>query len=148
MNTPKCMQSLTRLFEALNGGHIVAVSSPAAGAPVRLIIENQAALSGIRGSWGRVAVTLAGCRIFSFSASDDARSVDLTAAAARMKPSVRAARCQSGVCRVECDYPFGMGALEIDAETFSLMLGSGRYVSLVELLEGISPGEPAYAKAS
>lgn len=147
MTTSKRMQSLSRLFETLRGGLIVAAAESSQGT-VRLIVENRPALSAIRDSWGRVAVTLTGCRGFGFTSADGVVPVDLARIVAGLKPVVREAHCHDGVCRVECSFGLTVGSLEIDADSFAIMLGGGRTLSLGELLGELTPAAPAYARAS
>ncbi len=142
------MQTLTRLFEILHGGLIVAVSDSASGT-VRLIVENRPALAPIRDSWGRVAVTLTGCRTFGFVSGDGVGVSDANRRASTLRPVVREAHSRAGMCRVECGFGLSACTLEIEADTFSLMLGGGRVVSFGELQSELgAPVSAQYAQAS
>jgi hypothetical protein len=141
--------TLAGLFHLLKGGTLVAISAGRVQDSVRMIVENRSRLSGIADSWGRVVVTLTGCRRFSFRTEGSVPGVDLIELTGRLKPSLITVKNRIDFCEVGCSCGLMHGTLEIAAEEFSIMLGSGRILRFDEFLEELDRrGDVSYARAS
>lgn len=140
---------LAGLFYLLKGGTLVAISEGKIQGSVRMIVENRSLLSGIADSWGRVVVTMTGCRRFSFRTASSATGVNLLEHSGELKPSIVTVEMREGFCEIGCSCGLMHGTLEIAADGFSIMLGSGRILRLDEFLEELDlHGDVSYARAS
>lgn len=141
--------TLAAFFHLLKGGTLVALSHGREQDSVRMIVENRPRLAGIADSWGRVVLTLKDCRRFVFRTEDDAPGVDLFELSGTLKPSLLTVKKRAEFCEVGCSCGLMYGSLEIAAEGFSIMLGSGRILRFDEFLEELNRHDGAsYAKAS